>query len=173
VALDLAVSAYYAKRFGEAALWTERGRRMDPRHPLAGDLAQALAQQDAWEGLPVGVLAETTAGELLFAALVLVALAFAAFAFGGRGLAWAGVGLVALALVSGGLAARVVYVGQAPGRAVVTTETPLDDTPAGASNVTLEAGRALWILGSSGGWAHVRVSPQVEGYVPARTVREI
>jgi hypothetical protein len=55
----------------------------------------------------------------------------------------------------------------------VIAESPLADAPGGASNVTLEAGRAVWLLGASGDWARVRVSPQVDGYVAARTVQRI
>ena len=94
-------------------------------------------------------------------------------ATGGRTLRGVGLGLAVLALVAGGMAARAVTVGQAPGRAIVTTETPLADAPGGAGNVTLEAGRALWLLDSGGDWAHVRVSPQVEGYVLSRTVQPL
>jgi len=173
VAFDLAVAAYYAKRLGECALWTERGRRLDPRQPVASDLAQALAQQDAWEGLPVGVLAQTTAGELVVAGLVFAALALFAFAFGGRGLRGIGLALCVLALAALGMGAREAFVGQAPGRAIVIQETPLADAPNGPGNVTLEAGRAVWLLEPAGTWQHVRVSPQVDGFVPRRAVTAI
>jgi hypothetical protein len=173
VALDLAVAADFQKRLGEAALWTERGRRIDPRHPLATDLAQALVTQDAWEGLPTGALAATTVGELVFAALLLLALAGFAFAVGGSVPRGVGAGLLLLALGAAGFAVREAAVGQAPGRAVVVIETPLADTPGGPSTVTLEAGRAVWIVGTGRGVTHVKVSGQVDGWVAASAVREI
>ena len=173
VAFDLAVAAYYQKRLGEAALWTERGRRLDPRHPLASDLAQALAEQDAWAGLPTGALAATTVGELVFAALVLVALAGLALALGGRLLRPTGFVLLGLALALGGLAAREGAVGQGPGRAVIVTEAPLSDAPGGPGTVTLEAGRAVWLEGGGNGWQRIKVSPQVEGWVPTAAVQAL
>jgi hypothetical protein len=84
VALDLALAAYYDRRLGEATLWAERARRLDPRDPMTVALIQTLTQEDAWHGLPDGALAKTTGGELAFAAACAAFLALALWAFHAR-----------------------------------------------------------------------------------------
>ncbi|MEP7028711.1 MAG: hypothetical protein ABI960_08960, partial [Candidatus Eisenbacteria bacterium] len=173
VAVDLAIAAYYDRRLGEAALWTERARRLDPRHPIVAELAKALAQEGAWEGLPTGLRARTTGGELAFAACVLATLALLLAGLRLRPARIAGAAVFALALAFAGLAAQSGAAGEAPGRAVVLGDTPLSDTPGGASNVDLEAGRAVWLEGAAGDWMRVRAGSQVSGYVPKGKVRAI
>ncbi len=173
VAVDLAIAAYYDRRLGEAALWTERARRLDPRHALVIELSRALAQEGAWEGLPTGLRARTTGGELAFAACVLAALALFLIGFRRRWTRTAGGALLVLAVALGVLAGQSGAAGEAPGRGIVLTGTPLYDAPGGPSNVDLEAGRALWLEGAAGGWMRVRAGSQVQGFVPAGRVRAI
>ena len=173
VALDLAIAAWYDRRLGEATLWTERARRLDPRHPLVHELIRALTQEGAWEGLPVGMRARTTGGELAFAAAVLAALSLLTLAFRRRALRIAGLGTLALALVLAIVAGQSGAAGEAPGRGIVLVETPLAERPGGGGDVVLEAGRAVWLEGTSGGWTRVRAGSQVRGFVPAARVRAI
>jgi len=173
VAVDLAIVAYYDRRLGEAALWTERARRLDPRHPTVIDLAHALAQEGAWESLPLGLRARTTSGELAFLGCVLAFLGLLALGIRRRAARMAGGALFVLALGLGALAAQSGAGGEAPGRGIVLVDTPLADTPGGPTTVNLEAGRALWLEGASGGWMRVRAGSQVSGFVPAGRVRAI
>ena len=170
VALDLALAAWYERRLGEAALWTERARRLDPRHPLVFTLIEALREEGAWEGLPVGARARTTGGEIAFVACVLLALALNVFVAFRRHAAarWAGRGLVVAALALAVYAAQSGAAGEAPGRAIVLRPVPLSPAPGVPGDVELEAGRALWIEGRArSGWVPVRLGSQVRGVVPA------
>ncbi len=88
VAIDLALAALYQRELGLSALWTERARRLDPRHPKVLVLEEALTEEGAWEGLPHGARARTTSGELAFAACALVTVALLVFVTGRRR-AWA------------------------------------------------------------------------------------
>jgi len=173
VALDLAIAAWYDRRIGETTLWTERARRLDPRHPLVRDLEHALAQEGAWEGLPTGARARTTGGELAFAACALAALGLVLLALRRRWSRIAGGLALLLGIVLGAIAAQSGAAGEAPGRGIVLADTPLADRPGGTGDVTLEAGRALWLEGASGGWMRVRAGSQVRGFVPVGQVRAI
>ena len=173
VALDLAIGAWYDRRLGETTLWTERARRLDPRHPLVRDLEHALAQEGAWEGLPTGARARTTGGELAFAACAAAALGLILLALRRRWSRVAGGLVLVIGIVLGAIAAQSGAAGEAPGRGIVLADTPLADRPGGTGDVTLEAGRALWLEGASGGWMRVRAGSQVRGFVPVGQVRPI
>jgi len=173
VALDLAIGAWYDRRIGETTLWTERARRLDPRHPLVRDLEHALAQEGAWEGLPTGARARTTGGELAFAACAAAALGLILLGLRRRWSRVAGGLVLVIGIVLGAIAAQSGAAGEAPGRAIVLADTPLADRPGGTGDVTLEAGRALWLEGASGGWMRVRAGSQVRGFVPVGQVRAI
>ena len=173
VALDLAIGAWYERRLGETTLWTERARRLDPRHPLVRDLEHALAQEGAWEGLPTGARARTTGGELAFAACAAAALGLILLGLRRRWSRVAGGLVLFVGIVLGAIAAQSGAAGEAPGRAIVLADTPLADRPGGTGDVTLEAGRALWLEGASGGWMRVRAGSQVRGFVPVGQVRAI
>lgn len=173
VALDLAIAAYHDRRLGEAALWTERARRLDPRHPLVHDLVRALSQEGAWQGLPTGPRARTTGGELAFAACVCAAIGILFLAVRRRSARIAGITAVVLALALGLAAGQSGAAGEAPGRGIVLVETPLADRPGGTGDTILEAGRAVWLEGASGGWTRVRAGSQVRGFVPSNHLRLI
>ena len=176
VAIDLALAAWYDRRLGETALWTERARRLDPRHPLVGALVDALREEGAWEGLPTGARARTTAGEIVFAACLVVALALVVFVAGRRhGAArWAGRALVVIAIGLAIHASLSGAAGEAPGRAVVLRAVTLAPAPGQPGDVELEPGRALWLDGSAArGWTKVKLGSQVHGVVPANAVRAL
>ncbi|MEO6461983.1 MAG: hypothetical protein ABIP29_02820, partial [Candidatus Eisenbacteria bacterium] len=176
VALDLALAAWYERRLGETALWTERARRLDPRHPLVATLVEALREEGAWEGLPVGARARTTGGEIAFAACLLLALALLVFVAGRRHapVRWTGRGLVVAAMALAVYAVQSGAAGEAPGRAVVLRAVPLSPSPGVAGDVELEPGRALWLEGDAGrGWVRARLGSQVRGVVPANAVRAL
>lgn len=174
VAIDLALASLYQRRLGEAALWTERARRLDPRHPKVLVLAEALSEEGAWEGLPHGARARTTSGELAFAACALVTLALLIFVVGRRRawVRWVGRGLVLIALALAVYASQGGAAGEAPGRAIVLVNVPLATTPGGTGDIELEPGRAVWVDGPPrAGWSAVRVGSQVHGFVPAGAIR--
>ena len=173
VALDLAIAAWYDRRLGETTLWTERARRLDPRHPLVRDLERALAQEGAWEGLPTGARARTTGGELAFAACAAAALGVLLLGLRRRWTRIAGGLALLIGIVVGVIAAQSGAAGEAPGRGILLAETLLADRPGGSGDVTLEAGRAVWLEGASGGWMRVRAGSQVRGFVPVGQVRAI
>ncbi|MGH7724034.1 MAG: BatD family protein [Candidatus Eiseniibacteriota bacterium] len=190
VALDLALVAYFDRRMGEATLWTERARRLDPRRPLVVNLERALVQEGAWKGLPEGLRSRTTGGEIAFVACVvaflgLVALAFARRARGGtpapsgapvtvaRAGGWTGRGLLAFALVLGVIALQSGAAFEAPSLGIVLADTPLSSAPGGGGDVELEAGRAVRLEGASAGWTRVRAGGQVAGFVPSDRVRAV
>lgn len=174
VAIDLALAALYQRKLGEAALWTERARRLDPRHPRVLVLAEALAEEGAWEGLPHGARARTTSGELAFASCGLVTIALLVFIAGrrrpwGR---WIGRALVVAALGLAIYASQGGAAGEAPGRAVVLATVPLSTAPGAGGDIELEPGRAVWLDGPPhDGWVAVRVGTQVHGFVPQGAVR--
>ncbi len=174
VAIDLALGALYQRKLGEAALWTERARRLDPRHPRVVLLAEALTEEGAWEGLPHGARARTTSGELAFAACVLVTFALLVFVTGRRRAwgRWLGRVLVVAALALAFYASQGGAAGEAPGRAVVLTPVPLSTAPRAGGDIELEPGRAVWLDGPAhDGWIAVRVGSQVRGFVPRGAVR--
>jgi hypothetical protein len=176
VAHDLALAAWYERQLGETALWTERARRLDPRHPLVATLIETLREEGAWEGLPTGARARTTGGEIAFAACVVLALALLVFVVARRRAVgrWTGRALVALALGLALYAGQSGAAGEAPGRALVLRATPLSPAPGVAGDIELEPGRALWLEGRGpDGWERVRLSSQVHGVVPAAAVRAI
>jgi hypothetical protein len=173
VAVDLAIAAWYDRRLGEATLWTERARRLDPRHPIVSDLEKALAQEGAWEGLPTGARARTTGGELAFLACAALALGLLLLGLRRRWSRVVGGVVVLLGLVVAAIAGQSGAAGEAPGRGIVLADTPLADRPGGTGDVTLEAGRALWLEGASGGWTRVRAGSQVRGFIPENRVRAI
>ena len=90
---------------------------------------------------------------------------------------WSTVATYGLALligiVVGAIAAQSGAAGEAPGRGIVLAETLLSDRPGGTGDVTLEAGRAVWLEGASGGWMRLRAGSQVRGFVPVGQVRAI
>lgn len=174
VAIDLALAALYQRKLGEAALWTERARRLDPRHPRVLVLAEALAEEGAWEGLPHGSRARTTSGELAFAACGLVTIALLVFVAGRRRAwgRWVGRMLVVAAVGLAVYASQGGAAGEAPGRAVVLTTVPLSTAPGAGGDIELEPGRAVWLEGPAhDGWIAVRVGSQVHGFVPQSAVR--
>jgi hypothetical protein len=176
VALDLALAAWYERRLGEAALWTERARRLDPRHARVSTLAVALRVEGAWEGLPIGARAHTTGGEIAFVACGLLAAALVIFVVGRRRASarWAGRGLVLAAIGLAVYAAQSGAAGESPGRGVILVAVPLAPAPGQAGDIELEPGRAVWLLGRArNGLVEVRVGSQVRGFVPAGTVREL
>ena len=176
MALDLALGAWYQRSLGAAALWTERARRLDPRHPLVFVLTEALREEGAWEGLPVGARARTTGGEIAFAACLVLALAFLVLVIGRRHAVarWTGRALVVAALGLAIHASLSGAAGEAPGRAIVLRAVPLSPAPGQAGDVELEPGRALWLEGGAArGWMRVRLGSQVRGVVPAAAVRAI
>lgn len=173
VALDLAIAAYFDRRLGEAALWTERARRLDPRHPLVDEMVRALSQEGAWQGLPTGARARTTGGELAFAASVCAAIGMFFLALRRRSARLAGIITLMLALALGIAAGQSGALGEAAGRGIVLVETPLADRPGGGGDTNLEAGRAVWLEGASGGWTRVRAGSLVRGFVPSNRVRAI
>lgn len=175
IALDLALASYYERELGDAALWTERARRLDPRHPLGMALERALDQEGAWKGLPRGVRARTTGGEIAFLAAVLALVGLSALAFRRErpGMRWAGRSALVLALGLGLLAAGRGASGEAPGRGIVLVDTVLANAPGGSGDVELEAGRAVWLEGTSAGWTRVRAGEQVRGFIPSDRVQPI
>lgn len=176
VALDLALAAWYERKLGEAALWTERARRLDPRLARVATLAEALAEEGAWEGLPVGARARTTGGEIAFVACALLAAALVVFVLGRRraALRWVGRGLVVAAIALAVYAGQSGAAGEAPGRAVVLRAVSLAPAPGKPGDIELEPGRALWLDGpAKDGWVPVRAGSQVRGMVPADAVHAL